>query len=507
MTRAVTVAEVASPTIWAELEACLPPERWVGRVRGTTTRELRPEGEGPLLERMQAQGVRALIRDAHRAPAEIEAAREDLAGRVAGLPASARRVLHAAQRHALDDVVMGLHAWDPVGDAPSVRALHGAGLITAIDNANPAYLGRYRLAADLPPPPPVDYDFEEAVMPETDDLGVAGPGPVGLLHDMAALAAALRRVRPKRTLSGTVARADARRLGRQLGSDELARSGALEEHPRHGRALRALDALGAASTDPLSREVVLDLGLEAVLAGTTREAIDRLVHRLVDRDLHCVVPAVRAALQSAGDEAIDEVIFLDLLREQHRDVLFPAWEGPGCETYPTPPGEPLRPYDEANWDRVEAPLVRSVLKRMEHLGLIRRAAGVFAGSADGRRWAGATDPTPAPMWARSDLELMVPPDALTPWERFQIERLSRALARDVVDRYRLEREGLESWLETHDLDEAVALLRRRCPGVPAVVEDTLRAWAGSAMRVVFTRGVLVEDPAANSPLPRQAAAE
>ena len=93
----------------------------------------------------------------------------------------------------------------------------------------------------------------------------------------------------------------------------------------------------------------------------------------------------------------------------------------------------------------------------------------------------------------SDLELVVPPDALTPWERFQIERLGRCLSRDVVDRYRLERAGLEAWLATHDLDEAIDLLRRRSPAVPASVEDALRAWAAGALRVVLVRGVLLEE--------------
>ena len=68
---------------------------------------------------------------------------------------------------------------------------------------------------------------------------------------------------------------------------------------------------------------------------------------------------------------------------------------------------------------------------------------------------------------------VVPPDAVTPWERFQIERLGR-------------------WLATHELDEALDLLRRRCPAVPPVVEDTLRQWARGATRIVLTTGIVVE---------------
>jgi hypothetical protein len=61
----------------------------------------------------------------------------------------------------------------------------------------------------------------------------------------------------------------------------------------------------------------------------------------------------------------------------------------------------------------------------------------------------------------------------------------------VVDRYRLEREGLAQWLSTHELPEALDLLARRCPAVPDTVENTLRAWEAAATRVVLTHGVLL----------------
>jgi hypothetical protein len=402
-------------------------------------------------------------------------------------------VLVAAQRHALDDVVIGRQAWDPTRDAGAVRALHGAGLLVALpDDDAPPYHGRYRLNPDLPPPPPVSYDFADAVMPETDDLGEARPGPVQLLHDLASLAAALEAVQVKVTHQGTVTVADAKRLGRRLADDVLVSTGRLEEHPRWGRALRGLQALQVVSTDALSRELHLDLGLEAALAGETEDACDRLVHRLVERDLHVVVPAVRAALRQAGDGAVDELVFLELLREQHRDVLFPAWLHDGREVYPLVGAERPRAYDADAFDDVEAPMVRAALARMVRFGLIRRAPGVFAGTADGRRWAAAQGGPHPPVWVTGDLELVVPPDAVTPWERFQLERLGRCLQRDVVDRYRLEREGLVTWLSTHDVEEALELLRRRCPALPTTVVEALRSWARSAEQVVLTRGVLVD---------------
>jgi hypothetical protein len=90
----------------------------------------------------------------------------------------------------------------------------------------------------------------------------------------------------------------------------------------------------------------------------------------------------------------------------------------------------------------------------------------------------------------SDLEILVPPRAITPWERYQLERLGATLSRDVVDRYKLRRDGLEHWLATHDLEDALELLKRRCPGVPQNVVDTLKGWTDSVSRFVLTRGVL-----------------
>lgn len=490
----VVVAElkVADAAIWTELEAATPLARWTVEIKDAQTRIVRDAFVAEALPALQRSGLSVLVRRARADPAEVEEHREQLGHRVAALPPYIQRVLFAAQRHALDDVVIGLHAWDPVNDAGSVRALHGAGLITAIPDDTPIYLGRYRLARDLPPPPQWPYAFEEAVMDETEDLGRPAQSPLALLHDMAALAAGLQRLTLKRTLAGGLARADGKRLGAWLGDAALAKSGDLAQSERWSRASRALEALGAVATDPLSREIYLDLGLETALAGTARDAMDRLVHRLVDRDLHGVVPAVRAALQAAGAGAIDELIFLDLLREQHRELLFPAWRRAEGPLYPAAAGETARPYDDLGWEAVEVPLIRGVLKRLEQLGALRRAPGVFAGTEDGRVWAGAADPTPSPMWARSDLELMVPPDAVTPWERFQIERLGRCLARDVVNRYKLERDALARWLTTHELDEVLDLLRRRCPAVPPVVEETLRQWARGATRIVLTTGLLRE---------------
>ena len=489
--RAISVLSVASAGVWDELAALAPVGEHLGSVLGPLRREALPGFEGELLPRLREGGLEVLVRFARRDARAVEAAREDLAQRIADLPDPARRVLHAGQRHALDHEVLGVQAWDPLQDADSVRELFSVGLLQPLDGDNIA--GRYRLHPDLPPPPAISYDFDEAIMPPTDDLAPPGPGAVALLHDVAALAAAVAHVGPRCTLAGGITRSDVRKLGRRLGVASLAKDGKLEAHDRWQRALRALEALGVVRTDPLTREIHLDLGLERTLAGSAQDAVDRLVDRLVDRDLRVGLPAVRAGLRQAGDQAIDEVVFLDLLREQHREIIFPPWSRRGVAIYPLLDGERVVPFDQTGWEAIEARMIPRLLRRMERLGLVRRATGIFAATDDGQRWALGDAQLGSPVWISSDLELIVPPDAVTPWERFQLERLGRCLARDVVDRYRLEREGLAQWLSTHDMDEALDLLARRCPAVPDTVENTLRAWEAAATRVVLTHGVLVDD--------------
>jgi hypothetical protein len=498
MTRVVSVLEVANTSLWKQLADDFDLGLHLGEALSPLRRVALPSFEKDVLAKL---GPRVLVRYARRPEAAAVEAQDTLAARIETLPKRTRDVLHAAQRHALDGVVLGLHAWDPDVDAPHVRALHGAGLIE-VAAGDPLYRGRYRTHPDLPPAPSVPYDFSEATMEETDDLSAPLPGPAAILQDAASLAAGLDHVVPRRTHKGTVGRTDSRRLGKRIGAADLAEGVDLETHPRWGMALRALEALGAVSMDPLDRKLQLDLGLDRTLSGETHDAIDRFIHRILERDVHPVLPAVRAALRAAGggaaggaagNGAVDELIFMELLQEQHRHVLFPSWEHKGHRVYPMIDGERPRRCDAAGWDGVEARAIDRALRRMQRVGLIRRAPGVFAPTEDGRHWAEAHDGPRPPIWVSSDLEIIVPPAALTPWERFQLERLGRCLSRDVTDRLRLEREGLVRWLAWHDLDEALAVLRKRAPGLPPNVEDTLRAWDQAARQIVLTRGVLIED--------------
>jgi len=471
--RSVTVLEVVDASVWEELAARAPIDDHLGPAISPLRREVLPSFEAELQPLL---GL--LVRYPRRAPEEIQAATAACAALIATLPAEALAVLHAAQRHALDDVVHEGHAWDPVADADAVRSLLGRALLERLED------GRFRLHADLPPPPARAWDFDEAVMDETDDLSAPGPGPVGLLTDVAALAAAVEHVRPQRTYKGTLVKTDQRKLGQRLGGVDL-------DEDRWARAFRALEALRVVSVDPLARVLELDLGLERTLAGEVADAVDALLRRLVEPELHGALEAVREGLRQAAGGALDELVFFELLRDQSRELVFPAWRRDGERLYPLIASEAPRLQDDAAWEKIEVPTLLRLLRRLERMGVVRRAPGVIAATVDGRVWARATQPAQPPVWVTSDLEVMVPPNALTPWERFHIERLGRCLSRDVVDRLRLERPSLETWLATHEVDEALELLRRRCPGVPASVVDTLSGWARSATRAVLWRGVLL----------------
>jgi hypothetical protein len=486
MRRSVDVLRVAEVGQWAELTA-----RGVGGHLGEELSALErvatPSFEREAVPALAAQGVFVLLRWARRPSAVLGGPSSGFTASIPRLPPRVLKVLDAARRHAHEGRVLGSHAWDPEEDAPAVRHLHGLGLLHDVAG-EPPITGWYTLPPDLPPWIAELPQVGEAIMDAPDDLQPQEASTLLLLHDMASLAAALRVTRVTRTVTGTIARSDAKKLGIRLG--EVLNS--VEDHPRWGMALRGLDALGVISTDPVRRTLDLDLGLERTLVGEVPEAMDRVVRRLIGHDLHPFLPFVRQALAEAGAGAVDEVVFLDLLREHHREILFPAWRRDGRRWYPILASEPPRLMDDAGWDEVETTMFSALLRRLSRIGLVRLAPGVFAPTEDGRAWAGAPIGPHPPVWVASDLEIMVPPGALTPWERFQIERLARCLARDVVDRYRLERSGVETWLSSHDIEEAIDLLRRRAPAVPGTVEETLRSWATSASRLVLTRGVLLE---------------
>lgn len=473
--RVVCLLEVADVGTWSAVRAAVNLDGFVRAWRSPLVAEVDPalREQFPALA---ARGLPPLVKSARRPPATSERA----APPTDGLPARSRELLHRAQRHAVDGRFLESHVSDPEREVEWRRPLLGAGL-WAPDPQDARFLLLHR---DLPPPPPLAFDPEDALLPRPDDLGAPNPGPLGLLHDAASLAAAVTLVRPRRTLAGALSRADEKRLAAHLGV-----AGPVEASDRWGRAWRALEALRVVATDVVTREVHVDLGLEEVLEGEARDAVQSLLARLVEPDAHPLLELVRTTLAAAGDQAVDDVVFAELVREQQRTAAFWPWTRGGELVYPH---HPELPFDDDGFLRVEGRMIHALLARLERLGVLTTAPGVFAATADGRRWAGTLLGTAPPVWVTGDLEVVVPPDAVSPWERFQLERLSRCLARDQVDRYRLDRSALEVWLRTHELDDALSWLARRAPGLPRSVVDTLRGWARSASRLVWWDGVVDE---------------
>lgn len=492
--RVASLLRVQRAQLWKELAAVVDLDATTRPTDDPLVREALPAFEREALPILRRQGLGVLIRYARRSAADIEAAHAEVEQVVHTLPRKAQTLLNRAQRHARDGVVLGSRVWDPLFDRSHVQALVGAGLIEALPSEQPHPWGPYRLHPDLPPAPSPDHDFTEAAMPETDDLSEARESLVTLLHDLAAFTAAASRHPPRRTHAGSLDKVTTRKLGRRLADEEVASSGDLTH--RWQRALFALEALGALSMDPIARTLSVEPGMEDTLTGTTAEAIDRLVHRLVDPDLQAAIPAVRSALADAcgpSDGAVDELIFRELLAEQQRDVLHAPWHRDGQDVYPMSEHDDTGlPFDDEHFERVEGRMLEALLRVLDRLGLVRRADGVFAPTADGRLWALGEPERRPPVWISSDLGVTVPPGSITPWERYQLERLGHCTRRDVVDTYVLDRDGLAAWLATHELADAEALLARRCPSVPQTVLATLQSWAESAMRITLTRGVLLE---------------
>lgn len=453
------VLEVADPSVWEEIEAVLDLPPLVSRELGPCQRLLRPGAERVVEPALRARGL-PILRRRPRPPPE-RAPRP-----VPTLGPEALALLHRCQRRAPRGVVFGARAWHPVDDRAALEELVRAGALEPLDPGVPSPLGAFRLREDLPPPPEPPWELGEALFDAPDDLA---PPPMGLgaaLSDAAALAAALRHTAPRRTHQGHLDKASCRRLGRRLPDPGVARTGDLAAgDPRWRRALDLLEGLGLVSVEPLQRTLTVDEGaLERAFAGAPADVLDRTLRRLCPPELRAVLPPLRAALAQAGDAAVDDVLLVELLSEQQGG----AW---------TP--------DAARFVEEEGPLVHEALRLLHQLGLVRRAPGAFAATEDGRLWAGAP-PSRPPVWAGSDLELVIPPQAVGPLDRYALELLAAPLGRDVVDRLRLDRRGLALWLEGHDVDEALALLRRLTPGVPPTLEETVRAWADWITRIVLS---------------------
>lgn len=384
------------------------------------------------------------------------------------------------QRRARGRDALGGRSWDPHAEASAISALIEAELIEITGDD---WLGTLRLAEDLPPPPPVPYDFEEALMPPTEDLEQPGPRLDAVLGDVAALAAAFAAHPPRRTLAGSLDVATMKRVGRLLADPGLTERGRLQDgDPRWLRALRLAELLGLVEQHEIDRQLRPTPALREALERPMAERYDDLLRRGTDPDLHPLLPPLRAALRQADTQAVDELIFLELLAAQHRDVLHSPWGQIGVRLYPQLPGELPLPYTDEAFAWIEGQAFEAVRDRAARLGLLRIAPGVFAATAAGRAWAGLPPVQAPPKLVLSpNLELLAPPGALPPWDRYRFEQLAPAVQRDVVDRHRVTRRSVRQWLQRWTIDDGLALLETHAAhGVPDNVSTTLRSWARAA---------------------------
>lgn len=465
MGRRVHVLEVVEPSVWGEVESVVDLAPLVEAELGPRRRAVRRGAERAIVPALRRRGLSVLVRAAPEAPA-----RPNAPPRVA-VSSEALTLLHKAQRRAIRGVVLGARVWHPIRDRAAFEELVDSGLIASDD---PAPLGAWRLHPALGAAPEPDWDLDEALFDPPEDLEDGPTRLVDRVHDAASLAAAIRHVVPRRTHLGHLDKASCRQLGRRLHDPSLVQTGDLHRaNPRWVRALDLLVGLDAVEEDPLQR--ILLVRHAAWTAALAEDWLDRIVRRTTPPDVAPLLGALRVALRQAGPppqvRAVDEIVLLDLLAEQQNGAF-----APDAQTF----------RDE------EGPLLEDAIGLLHGLGLVRRGPGALAPTEDGLRWAGFPARR-SPIWISSDLEIVVPPDALTPLERYGLERLALPVARDVVDRLCLDRAGLADWLVDGDLDQALALLHR-LGTVPGTVVDTLTAWAASLTRVVLVRDVELPDP-------------
>ncbi|MCK6525669.1 hypothetical protein L6R49_30055, partial [Myxococcota bacterium] len=278
------------------------------------------------------------------------------------------------------------------------------------------------------------------------------------------------------------------RLGRRLADPGLSRAGRLADaSPRWQLAVRVAEALGLWEHDPFTRALLPAQRVERLLSQGPSARFDGLARRVVEQDARPLIPALRAALRAAGDQAIDEVVLRELLFEQHRDVLYAPWGQIGPRFYPCPPEATPTLYDDDGFEEIEGRLLTRAIDSLARLGLVLRAPGVLAATAEGRVWAGLDPSGPIPrLLLSADLELVVPPGALPPWERLLVELATSPVSRDVVDRLRLGRADLERCLGYVPVSTLLELLERRVGhALPPSVVEALTLWARPWERVVW----------------------
>lgn len=211
----------------------------------------------------------------------------------------------------------------------------------------------------------------------------------------------------------------------------------------------------------------------------------------VPRPLADPIALFPEALRAAGAAAllralprsgwVDVPALVDRLRARCRQLLVSPLEG----RYPDAPG---RPFDDAGWEQVEAPLIRDVLDVLHRVGVVD-AAHAPDGTVGVVRRAGPR-PTFAPGFLLlPDGDILVHSGELTAPDYGRLARLAPYVDGARMHRHRLSREGAAADLAAGQRDTVAFLAAHSRTGVPPGIADTLRDWQRSAQRIVVLTGI------------------
>jgi hypothetical protein len=302
-----------------------------------------------------------------------------------------------------------------------------------------------------------------AAPPPADDPTPAFP-PSDARWDAIVVAAVLESAPAQLTAEGTLRRDVERRLFTNLGAGlevprwalalQVARLTGLVR-PSEGRLRGYPEAVPRPLADPI-----------ALFPDALRAATAAALLRILPRE-----PAAW----------VDVPALLDRLRERCRQLLVSPLEG----RYPD---APTRPFDDAGWEQVEAPVLRDVLDVLHRVGVVD-AAHTADGVIRVVRRAGPR-PTFAPGFLLlPDGDILVHSGELAAPDYGRLARLAPYVDGARMHRHRLSREGAAADLAAGHRDSAAFLTAHSRTGVPPGIAEMLRDWQRAAQRIVVLSGI------------------
>lgn len=199
--------------------------------------------------------------------------------------------------------------------------------------------------------------------------------------------------------------------------------------------------------------------------------------------------AGRAMLRLIDESWVDFAGLLELLRARARQVLYTP--GPS-NAYAE---HPATRFDDAGWERVEAPLFRKAADALTRLA-------VFEGSWDAKglvalRRAGDPPKMPPGFLLTPDLDILVGAWELSTPDYGRLCRLAPFVMGERVHRHKITREGVAADIAAGYVDATEFLAKNSRTGLPYSVRQSVELWARSAERItVLTSATVLEEDGA-----------